>query len=485
MLQPVVEGMRLVECLVELMCRSRYGHRVAWDVLLAWQSVKTLLQLLSSRSLFTIPCMWESVQNLLSRTVASLNPFSASSASRAQRVPAVGGAGLQTPRAIADAPPLSSSPSATYPTAEEDGSLVRVQDNDKKKSDDEKNAFGGGPSTSRPAVPLVIPRVVSSKLAEHRHASLIMDPVAATTTTSNVYMKPAERFPVSWYDILGMLLDLYVLVRPLLLVVMGRQMYHTVQRSGIPDPLLPARGTGTGQKPAAKSDETAAGEKEEEGLEPGERDKKKESAAAIPDPMEMLQSLVLVARQQTHGPFWKPWLVFFVVDVISTLLARLVRSRRVPAVYVADADLAAVPPPVRSDDEDEAADESEEEEEKEENASSAGRSRTPNSTTSPVAGSPSARRKKNSRGRATTSSADQQAANAMSQDERRVRQCANNALTATLRDPFFTVGLKRWLYTAIMVRILKRIPLLGAVANYQLSCFLMMHQFSFMYSLFS
>eukprot|EP00796_Vickermania_ingenoplastis_P001353 gene1353-788_t len=460
--QNAVAGMKLVECILELLCRRSYGHRVAWDVLLAWQSAKACLQLLSNRSLFRLPCTWQSIRRLLARTLH----LSGSAAQNPTRVLVGSGNGEQ--RRVLE----NGTPQTTYPTTQLDRPVA-------------EQAGAGEP------VVLVIPRVASSKLAQHRHEALVLEsPSEGEATLSNIPMDLPDRFPMSWFDVLGMLLDLYNFIRPVLLVAAGRRMYHRVQQTpGAPQPMLPPQHVSREQQLKAA---TEAAKAREEAKHVAEESGSKTAAQEERSPgMRIVESIVRIGKERTHGPFWKPYVFFLLIDIVATVLSCYVRRRRVPAVYIGDADLEAVPAAVRAEDvdgvvevdnepqEDEPQAEGREGMEQRGGSGSSSRSGTP--TSGRRAGAAGRRKAKdNARGTASTSNSGSQT---VSQDDRRVQMCARNVLSWALRDPFFSVGLKRWLYDKIMMGFLYRIPLLGSMINYQLGYFLLSQHYSFLYSL--
>lgn len=369
----VVDGMKLVEPMVELTLRAAYGHKEAWDVLLAWCGLKTVIRLCGSNlQYFSVPCMWDSLKDLMSRAV----PWGGMRVRRLSRSHSTGGG----------------SPNTT---------------------------FASGNETQE----LIIPRVASSKLRKHR-LTAIGEGGATTDLTAS------ERLPVSWYDALGMLLDVFLLLRPLGLVAAGRHMYHTVGH--LNPPLLPST---PGKVPV--------------------------------DMMQNLGELVSISRIRTHAPLWKPWIIMFILDILCTMLSRVVRHHRVPVIRIDEGDLKVTQITVQKPPTPNASSASDAEEQAE----------------APEGTSPTSLHTGSGQPKQGTTTVSSGVPQVVSRDDLRVRESARNTLFAFLRDPFWSVGLKKWFFERIMLRWIQRIPLLGTIINYQLGYYLSMQYYSYMFSL--
>lgn len=459
-LSPIVGLMKLVECVIELTCRSKFGHKVTWDMLVAWQAVKSGLLLVVNRNHFTLPCMWSSIVALFQRTLgfetrperkmltcedAVLDKNKASSLSTTNV--------SESPTYLA---PLVTSPSMQYPTVKPNSAALPFGESAENTADD------GAPLPSPSFI--VVPRVISSKLATHRHNGALVTSESTTgvsTTTQSCKpentIRDAERFPMTWIDVLGMMLDAYRLLRPLLLVGCARFHHFGSKKSSTNSllPMLPEEFIEKMKKTFTPSSRSSASPK-------SSKEKKTEEHSAIDHNLAIAQGIASIPCERGLFPNWKYWIVFTLLDAVSTILSRFVRARRVPAVYIADDSDAVQGTPATDSDSDSGENESTADGEEEGRESRQGASEAAD------------------QGTAKTSAVTSEP---LSQDERRVVQSAKSLFLSALRDPFFGVALKQWIVSTLMGRIFRRIPLFGAVINYQMTCYLMMQQFSFMYTL--
>lgn len=429
-----------VECLIELVTRRYCGHQRAWNVILILTGVKCILNMCIHHQLFFVSWLWDSVKlslrralrNLLSlprrrrhflRDITQGKMLAGQRSSARGLIPVGGGRGAL--RGIVSSGSLR-------------GSVV-------------------GPNNTR----LVIPRVTSTRRHEHRHCAVAgnIDGDAdgesqadyllrvADADEAAAQMEEEEAIPFTWIDILAMMLDVYMLLRPLVLVASARHafMKRTADTSGIAVPPRPP-------PPPSTPSPTADG-----------------GVAALPtaDPMALVTKAVQATYDKTLFSNWPSWATLAGVDLLVALLAQLVRSRRVPVVSICD-----------------------------DGAS------TPEVTYSPVSSTAGADLGLYPRVNGNDS-ADGQGGNGqmelntatstqviqtvnvptiVSRDQQRVKQALRNSMYSFLRDPFFTVVVKQAIHDYLVTGVVSRIPLIGSIISFQVSYFLAMQHYSFLYT---
>lgn len=499
-LHAIIGGMKLMECMLELLSRRRYGHKVAWDILLIWQSVKTCFSLIVNRDLFTFPSLKELFQGLQPKYLSVPKPFPHLSVIAShtdvfhKNVTLEGDLSQRVPEGMksitVDGVGIESLEDGARHSRGEEGSLSVMFPT--TGGSDGLSCDGRSPANVE--VPLVVPRVVSSKLKEHTHYNLgsqdkklsTLDntemeitkgsALSVATPATNKSVESPSAVPIKWLDVLGMLLDAYILFRPLLLVGVGRYNFLNKQRS---DPSsVPLRPHELWEKlkktlGASPSNLTDASKEPvtEEGGKANSSSRKKAKAAAADGDLALIRTVVEIPRQRSLFPSWKAWVVFLVFDLISIVLAGFVRRRRIPIVRIAQENMASVPPLLHSDSDADV---------NEDSTASASLREISTEERDAVTGTQESHRRHEG---TTTTTTSEKTVKRISQDDRRVLQCGQMIRTSVLRDPFFTVGLKKWIFEILMTRLCGRIPLIGKLINYQLGYYFMMQHFSFMSTL--
>lgn len=495
----IIGGMKLVENMLELVCRRRYGHKVAWDIILVWQSLKTGLSFIANSDLFSFSSIWLLIKNLPNEFSHSLHPF--------RKVPLVNYFGEDPHKNISvrgrvdhdndekiDTASSNEEPMGRRSEGQRIEHAANGANSKTSESTDERKVSSSDDFflSSTTPVPLIVPRVVSSKLDIQLHfqtdssengvsrdnASTGIAP--STSSASNISRacnrsgRLASQFRINWLDLLGMLLDCYMLLRPLLLVAVGRFNFraHQSNHSSLM-PLHPDELVKKVKESVASSMSPTTEEKNESNQKMSDKDNSSEKNKKTPvmDSLSVVRAVVEVPRQRSLFPSWKSWVIFLILDLVTIVLARFVRDRRIPVIRIADVNLDAIPPVLQSDNEENAGD----------TAGSEQAQRASN-TEGSEEGAGAGTRQRGHRGTTTTTSAEKSTFH-LSQDERRIQQCSHIIRTSVLRDPFFSVGLKKWVFKNIMVKILERIPLLGGIINYQLGYHFILQHFSFLYTL--
>lgn len=492
--------MKIVEGMLEILCRDRYGHQVAWDTLVMWQSIKTVLLLVLHRHLFTFPSPLQLLQSLQD------NFFSKPSAS-VEHLRSIGSytdffpSGSLTEEQFSHNGDENTLSIASYgASARESNAGNSLLNTQSEKCSKHFSPTGGidreFPSEDQFAtnseVPVVVPRVVSCKLEDRAYFRTELSPGNANANINDSTMQPPDlslasrgiyggvrrrgKFPLRWIDLLGMLLDAYMIFRPLLLVAAGRQSFRAHQLHDPssmpfrPKELLESVLGKLGVKSAISLDDSKGSAVEEQSVT-DKSNQKKVKRASVGSDLLMVRAVVEIPRQRSLFSSWKSWITFLVLDMVCMVLARIVRDRRIPVITIKQESVGSVPPLLQSDSEDD---------KNENNAGEQGRAEGEEEEERAPSGIHENHRPY---GGTTTATSSEKATQKTSQGDRRMLECGQMIRTSIFRDPFFTIGLKKWIFDKIMLRIFSRIPLLGNVLNYQLGYYFMMQHFSFLYTL--
>lgn len=386
---------RELECLMELWLRRYYGHKVTWNVLLVLQSVKCLLNMLIHRQLFLVPWIWDAVRRRL-RTAL-------------QHVLDIPKYGRQLSSAVSE------------------GLGSAFFDEARNTAATHTSAFS--PAFAKPAnTPLVIPRVAAPRL--HRRTAAGFDGDRRDAAGGG------ESLKCTALDLLGLVVDLLLLLRPLLLLCYARRVFPR----GATDIAM------LGPLRAAHD---------------AENKKKKSESSGGTDVNEGDCEFFVVKLALKDGvsksllSHWGVWLLFFGLDTVLVLLSRYIRRHRVPIVYINKDDHAdgvswgqfggtsGGELSSRSDMRDDGSD--------------------PAAQQQPWVG--------NVAGQTSI----------VSRDSLRLQQALRHFLFSFLRDPFFPAVLQKFLYDHFVVGRINRIPLLGSILGYHVAYFLCKQHYSFMY----
>lgn len=459
----LLRAVQELECLAELLVRKYCRHQsTTWDVLLSLQSVKCVLNMCVHRQLFLMPWVWQSVRLYLRRVMRALVavPWRLMGLSKRRKTPS--------------------------PSSLDIGSSNAVS-----------NRLHGrtlGPSGTR----LVIPRVVSNRRQLHRHyfnPSTAEEgggkPKANDSDNDNdddhdddsevAWEKAeAEAIPFTFIDVLGMVTDAFLLIRPVLVVAAARRVFP---RDGSGDDIakIPSPPPKDKKSKAAKEGQTD----DDGGSSAADRKAQQEQ-----DHSRVLnRTMEAMTASGTLFPSVKWWGILAGLDLLVVLISRYIRAHRIPVVYMSDP--AASQLLIRDieyninssnnsntnhdnivDDDDDGSDgggscSSNEEEEEQETAmagdinNSAGIRNVTTAATGP---------------NVTTVPA------VVSRDSLRLQHAMRNLGYTFLRDPFFTIVLKQFIYDHCVKGFINRVPLLGSLIAFQVGYFLSMQHYSFLHS---
>lgn len=454
----VLQAIKEVECLMELVARKYAGHRNTWNALLLLEAIKCTLKTCVHRQLFLVPWLWESLKLSMRRALRHLVSIGGGGRRR-HRLRGSGGNGR-------DGASSTASFAAGYGGG--DGGAMVGLDYGNVGSTSGSHLRGAvvGPNHTR----LVIPRVVSDRRHEHCH---FPTPGAAGTVDDGedhvcfsrdeevdaAELEEGESIPFTWVDVLGMLLDMYLLLRPLVLVAVARHTFLQLpEATGASIAQLPPTMTRAEQTAAAKAAAEAA--------------KAAKAAAAagepappqpkLPDPMAALHRAMSAAPQENLMGSWHGWGAVAGCDLLVSLLARLVRQRRVPVVYINDGA----------------------------EGETAGQLTVAANAAAAVAEDGEGGEDEE----ALDGAVDSTAANpgaigpvldppVVSRDRMRVQQALRNTFYGFLRDPFFTAVLKQFIYHHFVKGFVNRIPLVGPCVSFYVVHYLSMQHYSFLYTL--
>ncbi|EPY16324.1 hypothetical protein STCU_11397 [Strigomonas culicis] len=272
--------------------------------------------------------------------------------------------------------------------------------------------------------------LTGAAVGPHRTRLLIPRVVDSTMDGGDPH---ARWVPVTGTDLLGIVSDLALLLRPLLLVSAAYAAFPAGD-AGRTIALLPAP--------------VAAGGGGAEQAE-AERENRLLKDALTSDKSRLLLSS------------WRVWLLFAAFDFILLIVARFIRRRRAPVVHITDrtsvAEAAAAPKA----------------EEREEEAEGSAAESDPAALLRSAMASPA-------------TGALQEAGAVpplVARDALRIQQAVRNlSFSFMLRDPFFTAVIKPFFNRHLLNGFLSRIPLLGGLVHHQASYVLYMQHFSFLYS---
>lgn len=456
----VMQAIQEVQCLMELISRKYAGHRNTWNALLLLEAIKCTLKTCVHRQLFLVPWLWESLKLSLRRALRHL--VSIGGSRRRHRLRGSGGSGK-------DGASSTASFAAGYgggdvSMAAMDYGLVGMGSSG---SGSHLRGAVVGPNNTR----LVIPRVVSDRRHEHCHIPTAANTAALDDGEDHVCfshedeadaeeVEEGESIPFTWVDVLGMLLDLYLLLRPLVLVAVARHAFLKLPESTAASiAQLPPTMTRAEQAAAAKQMAEAA--------------KAAKAAAAagqpappppsLPDPMAALHRAMSATPQDSLMGSWQGWGAVAGCDLLVSFLSRLVRQKRVPVVYINDAaegegaEAAAAGQLTIAADADEDGAEGGEEAEAGDAVDSMANARN---AIGPVQDPP-----------------------VVSRDRMRVQQALRNTFYGFFRDPFFSAVLKQFIYHHFVKGFVNRIPLVGPCVSFYVIHYLSMQHYSFLYTL--
>ncbi|KAG5509109.1 hypothetical protein JKF63_06118 [Porcisia hertigi] len=452
----VLQGIQEVQCLVELILRKYASHRRVWNSILLLESVKCVLKLCVHRQLFLVPWLWESIKLSLRRALRHLTGLTPR-----RRVCSNGGGKNGVSSGSGGSRVNNFAACGTSAVA----SLVGNYGDSATQQDYGAVSTGlrgdvVGPHNTR----LVIPRVASDRRHEHRH---VCRAVARSATEDRVSFlenevmdeEEVERESIrfTWIDVLGIVLDMYLLLRPLLLAGMARHAF-LARPDEITSSIAMLPPTVSKKERVAAATVAAKEEKEEEG---GGTPIK---MPARLDPLAALHKAMAATPQQTLMESWRVWAGVAGCDLLVAVLARLVRNNRVPVVYIKDSP------------------ESDE-------SSALGASLEGGEAATFQGDGPAAvggfiddttivARAPDSRAICPTMEPP-----VVSRDRLRVQHALRNAFHNVIRDPFFTVVLKQLINQHFLRGFINRIPLLGACISFYVSHFVLMQHYSFLYTL--
>lgn len=458
----VLQGIQEVECLMELIARKYAGHRNTWNALLLLEAIKCTLKTCVHRQLFLIPWLWASLKVSLRRALRHLVSIGSSS-SRRRRMLGAGSAGSGKDGA-----------SGTASFAGGSGGLaVAGMDGSLGGHDYGSSSLRGavvGPNNTR----LVIPRVASDRRHEHRHvyhgaADAVSDGDDHVTFSHDDDLAEAdeveegEAIPFTWIDVLGMLLDTYLLLRPLVLVAVARHTFLQLPAETAESIAKLPPGLTRAQRAAAMKEAAEAAKAAKAAVAAGQP---APPAPTLPDPLTALHKAMSAGPQQSLMGSWGGWGAVAGCDLVVAFLARLVRQRRVPVVYINDSvdsdsgDGAAAGQPLAVTAATEA---------REDGGEDAEAALTGDAVDSTAAG-------RNAIGPV-------QDPPVVSRDRMRVQQALRNTFYGFLRDPFFSAVLKQFIYVHFAKGFINRIPLLGPCISFYVIHYLSMQHYSFLYTL--
>ncbi|KAG5482887.1 hypothetical protein LSCM1_06922 [Leishmania martiniquensis] len=454
----VLQGVQEVECLMELIHRKYAGHRRTWNALLLLEAVKCTLKACVHRQLFLVPWLWESMKVSLHRALRHLTNLTPRRRVRGGSGSGNGGASLGCGGSGAGS--FAACGGGAGVAGRYAGPLTQLSYSCSSTS---LRGEVVGPHNTR----LVIPRVVSDRRHEHRHVYRAGSNSAADDGEDHVTfaqegdvdaeLNEAESIRFTWIDVLGMMLDIYLLLRPLLLVAMARHAFLALpEETANSIAVLPPSVSKKEMVAAAEASTKAAEEAKKTGtplqLTPG------------PDPLAALHKSIAAAPQQTLMGSWRVWACVAGCDCLVALLARFVRSHRVPVVYIKDSAESVDGSML------EALLEGGEAVVLQGDGAEAANGFTSRSTA--VTGATHAR-----------AISPAMELPVVSRDHMRVQQALRNGLYNIIRDPFFTVVLKQLLYHHFIRGFVNRIPLLGTCISFHVAHHLSMQHYSFLYTL--
>ncbi|KPA75135.1 hypothetical protein ABB37_08800 [Leptomonas pyrrhocoris] len=459
----VLQAIQEVECLMELISRKYAGHRHTWNALLLLEAIKCTLKTCVHRQMFLIPWLWESLKASLRRAVRHFVNLGG----RRRRVR---GSGAKDGASITASFAAGGGGSGGF-NGVNGGVDLGVLAGLEHGSSSLRGAVVG-PNNTR----LVIPRVASDRRHEHRHVFSSgggAAPVAHDDGGDDGHLafprdedamdedevEEGESVPFTWVDVLGMLLDLYLLLRPLVLVAVARHTFLQLpEEEANSIATLPPVMTRAEQTAAAK-EATEAAKAAKAAVEAG---KPAPAPPSLPDPLAALHKAMSVAPTQNLMGSWRGWGAVAGCDLLVAFLARVVRQKRVPVVYIndsaesegAEAAVAAAGGQLSVADSNEDA----------EAAAAAG------GVVDSTAAGPNA-------------IGPVQDLPVVSRDRMRVQQALRNTFFGFLRDPFFSAVLKQLIYHHFVKGFVNRIPLLGPCVSFYVIHYLSMQHYSFLYTL--
>ncbi|CCW65749.1 unnamed protein product [Phytomonas sp. EM1] len=389
-----------VECLFELTLRKYTSHTRAWDALAALQALKCLLNACVHRQLFLVPWMWASIKRSVKRVLGMV---------------------LRLPRRLL----LKEAPGEGAGEA-------------KKAKVASRSVMGSvlGPNATR----LVIPRVISGR---RRRADSASEQRGEESDSDD----GGAEVPFTWIDIFGLVIDGFMLLRPLLLVCVARRCFlkgspgdHVARLTQHQDPSKHANGL---VEDSEKPDPDAA-------------DKAPGSKSA--DPEWIIRATMAATPFETLFPSWRWWAVFAFLDGFVLLAARFIRVNRVPVVYIHSTPENDGVERIRATSE---------------------RSHHGNDSAVEEEGAESIEEVGNPPGARMDFVYDLPV---VSRDSLRSQQALRNLAYNFLRDPFFTASIKEFIYRHFIKGFINRIPILGSLVAFQVSYYLAMQHHSFLYS---
>ncbi|RNF22238.1 uncharacterized protein Tco025E_03170 [Trypanosoma conorhini] len=397
-----------VECLLELGLRRFCGHEAAWNVLLALQTLKCVLNLFVHQQLFIVPWIWAAVRRRLRLMLQQL-----------MRLPEYG---RRASSAVTER--ITASFVGRVPSAPSQAGTL-------------------GPANTR----LVIPRVAVRRV--HRRAAADNDDQAGVAETG-------ASFPCTAMDLLGILVDLLLVLRPLLLLFCARRAFPAGAAGIAVLPVLPRAGDDDDGRGEAKKDEAAA--------------TTAPTDAPVRDDLALVHAVMHDGVSKSLLSSWGVGLSFFGLDAALALLSRHIRRHRVPVVYINNADDRQGPAGV---------------------AGAGGVRDGEVSSRGGDAGSALLDKAgANGNGDAAAPFLPRPPTGnvtefipAVSRDSLRVQQVLRNMAFSFLRDPFFPALLQQFVYRNFVVGRVNRIPLLGPILAFQVAYFLCKQHYCFMYLL--
>ncbi|KPI87463.1 hypothetical protein ABL78_3452 [Leptomonas seymouri] len=451
----VLQAIQEVECLMELISRKYAGHRSTWNGLLLLEAIKCTLKTCVHRQLFLVPWLWESLKVSLRRALRHFITLGG----RRRRVHgsagkdgasltasfAAGGSGVNGGSGV----DVAGFAGLEYGSSSLRGAVV-------------------GPNNTR----LVIPRVASDRRHEHRH---VFSGNGASNDAGDEKrvsflrgedvdadeVENGEMIPFTWVDVLGMILDLYLLLRPLVMVAVARRAFLQLpEETAASIAKLPPVMTRAEQAATAK----AAAEAAKASKDAAAAGQPAPPPPSLPDPLAALHMAVSAAPEQSLMCSWRGWGVMAGCDLLVAFLAGLVRQKRVPVVYINESaeseggEVVTAEAPAGNGETDEH--EGEDAEAVAAAGDAVGPAATRRKAIGPVQDPP-----------------------VVSRDRMRVQQAQRNIFYGFLRDPFFSAVLKQFIVRHFVKGFLNRIPLLGSCASFYVIHYLSMQHYSFLYTL--
>ncbi|ORC88143.1 uncharacterized protein TM35_000182000 [Trypanosoma theileri] len=461
-----------VECLMELVLRRYCGHRAAWNVLLALQSVKCLLNVMVHRQLFLVPWMWAALRRRLRRALRAL-----------QRT-----VGIARRRRLSTS--NNNDNNIHHHHTGTTAATGAVGWCEKLFGKSGNNAGVVGPANTT----LVIPRVAARRPHSHTSARSISDDDNNNNKDHYNYdeddyeydgsegsgVRRSAALPCTALDLLGVVVDFLLLLRPLLLLIYARRVFPY----GKPGIAVVPQPTTTTTKEMRSNTNVSSSDPTEKTTDVSEL---KEDALFI------LHAALKDGPSRSLMSNWGVWLSFFGFDLILSLVSRYIRRHRVPVVFIGNeennnnnnnnAEIEGGEVPSRNGEKNGSIDHNN----NNNNTVTVTTTNDNNTTTTSITGTTNNNVVLNGDGMPPLPQVPVAEVAApvpvTSRDALRVQQALRNIGYSFLQDPFFSAVLQKFVYDHFVVGRVNRIPLVGSLIAFQVSYFLCKQHYCFMYSI--